>query len=50
MLDVDIYSLLCEKHKKLYVETALGSDLTKHLKDEIIAGTLAGADNTFFSR
>jgi hypothetical protein len=32
--------------QKLYVETALGTDLTQHLKDEIIAGTLAGADKT----
>ena len=32
--------------QKLYVETALGSQLTQHLKDHIIAGTLAGADKT----
>jgi hypothetical protein len=30
--------------QKLRIETALGTDLTNHLKDEIIAGTLAGAD------
>ena len=32
--------------QKLYVETALGTQLTQHLKDHIIAGTLAGADKT----
>tara|TARA_R110001599_G_C11932920_1_gene629783 strand:+ start:49 stop:606 length:558 start_codon:yes stop_codon:yes gene_type:complete len=32
--------------QKIHIETALGSDLVQHLKDEIIAGTLAGADKT----
>ena len=32
--------------QKLHIETALGTDLTQHLKDEIVAGTLAGADKT----
>ena len=32
--------------QKLYVETALGTDLTQKLKDEITAGTLAGAYKT----
>ena len=45
-VDVDILLPFVREAQKLYVETALGSDLTKHLKDEIIAGTLAGADKT----
>ena len=32
--------------QKLYVETKLGTDLTQHLKDHIVAGTLTGADKT----
>ena len=32
--------------QKLYVETKLGTDLTQHLKDNIVAGTLTGADKT----
>ena len=32
--------------QKLYIETALGTDLTAHLKAQITAGTLAGADKT----
>ena len=32
--------------QKLYVETKLGTDLTQKLKDEITAGTLAGAYKT----
>jgi|TARA_R110002012_G_scaffold204423_2_gene374123 hypothetical protein len=47
-LNVDNSILLpfVREAQKLYVETALGTDLTQHLKDEIIAGTLAGADKT----
>ena len=45
-VDVDILLPFVREAQKLYVETALGTDLTKHLKDEIIAGTLAGADKT----
>ena len=47
-LNVSVYLLLpfVKEAQKLYVETALGTDLTQHLKDEIIAGTLAGADKT----
>ena len=45
-VDVDILLPFVREAQKLYVETALGSDLTQHLKDEIIAGTLAGADKT----
>ena len=45
-VDVDILlPFVCEA-QKLYVETALGTDLTQKLKDEIIAGTLAGAYKT----
>jgi|TARA_R110000824_G_scaffold308717_1_gene496152 hypothetical protein len=32
--------------QKVHIETALGSQLTDHLKAEITAGTLAGADKT----
>jgi hypothetical protein len=43
-VDVDILLPFVREAQKLYVETALGTDLTQHLKDEIVAGTLAGAD------
>ena len=42
-LDVDLLLPFVREAQKLYVETALGTDLTQKLKDEIIAGTLAGA-------
>jgi hypothetical protein len=45
-VDVDILLPFVREAQKLYVETALGTDLTQHLKDKIIAGTLAGADKT----
>jgi len=45
-VDVDILLPFVREAQKLYVETALGTDLTKKLKDEIIAGTLAGAYKT----
>ena len=45
-VDVDILLPFVREAQKLYVETALGTDLTQYLKDEIIAGTLAGADKT----
>ena len=45
-VDVDILLPFVREAQKLYVETALGTDLTQHLKDHIIAGTLAGADKT----
>ncbi len=45
-VDVDILLPFVREAQKLYVETALGTDLTQHLKDEIIAGTLANADKT----
>ena len=45
-VDVDLLLPFVREAQKLYVETALGTDLTQHLKDEIIAGTLAGADKT----
>ena len=45
-VDVDILLPFVREAQKLYVETALGTDLTQHLKDQIIAGTLAGADKT----
>ena len=45
-VDVDILLPFVREAQNLYVETALGTDLTQHLKDEIIAGTLAGADKT----
>ena len=45
-VDVDILLPFVREAQKLYVETALGTDLTQHLKDHIIAGTLAGANKT----
>ena len=45
-VDVDLLLPFVRESQKLYVETALGTDLTQHLKDEIVAGTLAGADKT----
>ena len=45
-VDVDILLPFVREAQKLYVETALGSDLTQKLKDEITAGTLAGAYKT----
>ena len=45
-VDVDILLPFVREAQKLYVETALGTDLTNHLKDHIIAGTLAGANKT----
>jgi len=45
-VDPEILLPFVREAQKLYIETALGTDLTQHLKDEIIAGTLAGADRT----
>ena len=45
-VDVEILLPFVREAQKLYVETSLGTDLTQHLKDQIIAGTLAGADKT----
>ena len=45
-IDNSILLPFVREAQKLYVETALGTDLTQHLKDEIVAGTLAGADKT----
>ena len=45
-VDVDILLPFVREAQKLYVETALGTDLTQKLKNEIIAGTLAGAYKT----
>jgi hypothetical protein len=45
-VDDDLLLFGVRESQKLYVETALGTDLTKKLKDEIIAGTLAGAYKT----
>tara|TARA_R110002020_G_scaffold13094_1_gene47292 strand:- start:160 stop:711 length:552 start_codon:yes stop_codon:yes gene_type:complete len=45
-VDVDLLLPFVREAQKLYVETALGTDLTQKLKDEIIAGTLAGAYKT----
>ena len=47
-LNVDVNLLLpyVRQAQKLYVETKLETDLTQKLKDEIIAGTLAGAYKT----
>ena len=45
-VDVDILLPFIRQAQKLYVETKLGTDLTQKLKDEITAGTLAGAYKT----
>lgn len=45
-VDMDILLPFVREAQKLYVETALGSQLTQKLKDEITAGTLAGAYQT----
>ena len=45
-VDNDLLLPFVREAQKLYVETALGTDLTQHLKDQITAGTLAGADKT----
>jgi hypothetical protein len=45
-VDVDILLPFVREAQKLYVETALGTDLTDKLKAEITAGTLAGAYKT----
>tara|TARA_R100000781_G_scaffold112610_1_gene79990 strand:- start:568 stop:1125 length:558 start_codon:yes stop_codon:yes gene_type:complete len=45
-VDVDLLLPFVKEAQKLYVETALGTNLTKKLKDEITAGTLAGAYKT----
>lgn len=45
-VDDDLLLFSVRQAQKLYVETALGTDLTEHLKDHIIAGTLTGADKT----
>ena len=45
-IDNSILLPFVREAQKLHIETALGSDLTQHLKDEIVAGTLAGADKT----
>ena len=45
-VDVNILLPFVREAQKLYVETAIGTQLTQHLKDHIIAGTLAGADKT----
>ena len=45
-IDNSILLPFVREAQKLHIETALGTDLTQHLKDEIVAGTLAGADKT----
>jgi len=45
-IDNSILLPFVRESQKLYVETALGTDLTQKLKNEIIAGTLAGAYKT----
>jgi hypothetical protein len=45
-VDIDLLLPYVRQAQKLYVETKLGTDLTQKLKDEIIAGTLAGAYKT----
>ena len=45
-VSVDLLLPFVKQAQKLYVETKLGTDLTQKLKDEITAGTLAGAYKT----
>ena len=45
-VDIDLLLPFVKEAQKLRIETALGTDLTQHLKDQITAGTLAGADKT----
>jgi len=45
-ISTDLLLPYIRQAQKLYVETKLGTDLTQKLKDEIIAGTLAGAYKT----
>ena len=45
-VDVDFLLPFVVEAQKLFIETRLGTDLTQKLKDEIIAGTLAGAYKT----
>jgi|TARA_R100001530_G_scaffold76197_1_gene53496 hypothetical protein len=45
-VDTDLLLPYVRQAQKLYVEPKLGTDLTQKLKDEIIAGTLAGAYKT----
>ena len=45
-IDNDILLPFVREAQKVHIETALGTDLTQHLKDQIVAGTLAGADKT----
>ena len=45
-VDVDLLLPYVREAQKLHVETKLGTDLTQKLKDEITAGTLAGAYKT----
>ena len=45
-VSVDLLLPFVKQAQKLYVETKLGTDLTQKLKDEIVAGTLAGAYKT----
>ena len=45
-VDVDLLLPFLKQAQKLYVETKLGTDLTQKLKNEITAGTLAGAYKT----
>jgi len=45
-ISTDLLLPYVRQAQKLYVETKLGTDLTQKLKDEIVAGTLAGAYKT----
>ena len=45
-VDIDLLLPYVRQAQKLYVETKLGTDLIQKLKDEITAGTLAGAYKT----
>jgi hypothetical protein len=45
-VDVDFLLPYVRVSQKIHVETKLGTDLTQKLKDEITAGTLAGAYKT----
>ncbi|WP_272974112.1 hypothetical protein, partial [Croceibacter atlanticus] len=44
-VDVDLLLPFVKEAQKLYVETALGTDLTQKLKDLITAGTVGNVGN-----
>jgi hypothetical protein len=48
-VSVDLLSPYIKQAQKLYLETKLGTDLTNHLKDLIVAGTVNDAGNEAYA-